>query len=146
MKQILSTNKWWFVAAYIFGLFFSVVYCIAAMGANEADAVFTNALLFVISHFCLLGTVSLSDPLKIRKKLLWRTFSLYILFNGMLLFITPEILGLVGSYALFVATGYLQTSILKDTEKREDKNINSFKYYVWGMISLMMLFLGYWQM
>lgn len=154
MKELLKTNKIWFVVAYVVGLLYLVLYFVTR---NNSDAEFANLTLTVMAHIAFLVAIAL-DKKGARRKLLFRTFSLWIAVFGIVLFFTPMTLGLVAGYFSYAAIGYIQVNLISgnileyipggdaevNPEKEETLSPERWKKMIWIITTLVPL-ICYWN-
>ena len=156
MKSLLKAKKGWFIFTYLVGMAYFTYYLVFHKDDN-ADAMFANIMLIVFAHVFTLGASSICDERLVRRKLLWRTFAIFVALFSIFLFFTPQTMGLIGGYVSFCGIGFIHTRIIKEedmfahlkkAETADDASKFSdrqWKYILWGAFSLLPLFLLYWN-
>ena len=157
---MLQMKKGWFIAAYIFGILFFVFYCyinkdnmLTSMGYQKAAGV--NSQVFVMANILSLAAAFVYAEGENRKKIL-RSLALYAFVTAEILLLCPENMGLVGGYVMFLLTGLYHVRLtneeklfsflgLKDEDEEGDISDEKAKYYLWGVISVMIFLLEYWN-
>ena len=154
MKSILKEKKGWFIFAYLVGAMYFTYYLV--WRERSADSVFANVMLVMFAHIFIIGAHALCKS-EARRKLLWRTLSIFVACFSTYLFFTPETMGMIGGYAMFCAIGFVHTKLLKEkemfahiskaatAEEASEFSDKQWKYIIWGAFSVLLLFLLYWN-
>ena len=155
MKTIAKAKKGWFIFSYAIGVMYFIYYLL--WHEKSYDAQFANIMLLVLAHFLTIGASSICEKHPVRVKLLWRTLAIFVALFSCFIFFTPEVMGLVGGYALFCGIGFVHTKLIKEqemfshikrAERQEDASEFSdkqWKYIFWIGLSLVPLFFCYWN-
>lgn len=157
---MLQMKKGWFIAAYIFGVLFFVFYCYTNKDAMLDSMAYNlpagaNSQMFVLANVLSLIAAFAYAEGENRKKIL-RSLALYAFVTAEMWTICPENMGLVGGYAMFLLTGLYHVRLtdekklfsslrLKDEDEKGDISEKKAKYYLWGLISVVMFLLEYWH-
>jgi len=157
---MLKISKGWFIAAYIFGVVFFVFYCIIYWKSMMTDmgymkAAGANSQLFIMANVLSLVAAFFYAEGENRKRIL-RSLALYAFATAEVLVVCPTNMGLVGGYALFLLTGFYQVRLtdekklfsflgLNDEDEKDGISDRQAKYYMWGLISVVMFLLLYWN-
>lgn len=157
---MLQMKKGWFIAAYIFGVLFFVLYCYTNKDAMMDSMAYNlpagaNSQVFVMANILSLVAAFVYAEGENRKRIL-RSLALYAFATAEVLVVCPTNMGLVGGYALFLLTGFYQVRLtdekklfsflgLNDEDKKDGISDRQAKYYMWGLISVVMFLLLYWN-
>lgn len=157
-------KKGWFIAAYVFGIIFFVMYSIINKDVMLDSVGYhlpagTNSLVFFMANVLSLAAAFFYAEGENRKRIL-RSLAIYAFLSAVLWVISPVNMGLVGGFTLFVLTGLYHVRLIdeekmfsekvfpflgEDDQKDDEFTKTKAKYCLWAMISLLMFLLGYWN-
>ena len=155
----ISKKGWTFIAAYILGLSAFVMYEVIEKD-NFMDGFGYNlpagahALVFFMAHVLSLSAAFLYAEGE-KRRIILRSFALYVFLTGMLVLITPTVMGLIGGYTLFVLTGRYHIRFVdmdammapfETKEENKEFSDHDIRLTFWLMISIMMFVLSYWNL
>ena len=149
----MQLKRGWFIAAYVFAVFFFVVYEIInkdvmlnSLAGNLPAG--TNSQVFFMANFLAAFAAFLYANGENRERIL-RSQAVYAFATTVLWTLAPVYMGVVGGYALFVLTGFYHIRLVDANKlfpfekENSDLSKEQGKYYLWGAISLLTFVLEY---
>ena len=153
-----------YILAYVVALILFGMYCYIEK-ENMFDALAynrpagANAILFGVANVLTMAAAFIFNKEGKRKKILV-SFVVYALAATTMLFILPETVGMMFAYTAFLFIGLVHMrwiderklfseAVLQEIEDNyEQDKLSSvaYKYILWGILSLVVLFLNYWNM